>query len=331
MTTSAPLVTIFGGSGFVGRYVARRMAKAGWRVRVATRRPNEALFVQTYGTVGQVRPVLANIRYEQSVREALRGADAVVNCTGILAEAGPQRFGAVHGEGAGVIAECAAEEGVRKLVHISAIGADADSPSKYQRSKAEGEALVSAVFPDAVILRPSIIFGTEDSFFNRFATLAKMTPILPIFGEDTKLQPVWVDDVAAAVEAALLKGAEPGVYELGGPEQESFRGLMNRMLGIIGRKRWVVNLPWWIARMKGSTFDVMSKMSAGLFKAPFTRDQVEAMQTDNVVSEDARGLHDLGIEATPMAAVLESYLYSYRPSGQYAEITASAKNLRPQE
>ena len=330
MSTNSPLVTIFGGSGFVGRYIARRMAKAGWRVRVATRRPNEALFVQTYGTVGQVLPVLVNIRYPQSVREAIRGADAVVNCVGVLEESGRQSFEALHADGAETIAKCATEEGVATLVHVSSIGADPVAPSKYLRSKAQGERLVSAAFPSAIILRPSIIFGTEDEFFNRFATLAKLAPVLPIFGEDTRMQPVYVDDVAAAAESAILNSADPGVYELGGPEVATFGELISRLLGVIGRRRWVFDMPWWIARLNGSIFGLVSKLSLGLVPAPFTRDQVESMTVDNIVSSGAKGLADLGVEATPMDAVLESYLYCYRPSGQYAEITASAKNLRPQ-
>jgi uncharacterized protein YbjT (DUF2867 family) len=331
MSTNAPLVTIFGGSGFVGRYIARRMAKAGWRVRVATRRPNEALFVQTYGVVGQVVPVLANIRYEQSVREAVRGADAVVNCVGVLEEGGRQTFEALHAEGAATIAKCAVEEGASALVHISSIGADPEAPSKYLRTKAEGEKRVREAFPDAVILRPSIIFGTEDEFFNRFASMAKLTPVLPIFGEDTKMQPIYVDNVAEAVEHVLLNGAASGVYELGGPEVATFGELIERTLGVIGRRRWVIDLPWWIARINGGIFGFFSKLSGGLIPAPFTRDQVESMTVDNVVGERARTLSDLGVDATPMDSILESYLYCYRPSGQYAEITASAKNLRTQE
>ena len=331
MSTSSPLVTIFGGAGFAGRYIARRMAKAGWRVRVVSRRPNEALFVQTYGNVGQVLPVLGNLRYESSVRAVIKGSDAVVNCVGILAENGKQSFDALHADGARMVAAIAAEEGVGALVHVSSIGASAESTSKYARTKAEGEAQVQALYPDAVILRPSILFGPEDDFFNRFASLSKMTPVLPIFGENTKLQPVYVDDVAAAVENVLIKGAEPGIYELGGPDVESFRDVITRMLGIIQRRRLVVNLPWGLAAIKGRTFDIMGKMTFGLFRMPFTRDQVEAMRTDNIVAEDAKTLADLGVEATPMDAVLESYLYSYRPSGQFAEITASAKNLRVQE
>ena len=232
MSDPAPIVTIFGGSGFVGRYVTQRMARAGWRVRVAVRRPNEALFVRTYGVVGQVEPMQANIRDDASTRRAIAGAEAVINCVGILVETGQQAFDAVQTEGAGRIARIAAEEGVRRLVHISAIGADPESDSLYGRSKAEGEAAVSAAFPSAVILRPSIVFGVEDAFFNRFARMARLSPVVPVIGPDTRFQPVYVDDVAAAAAGRRDRATwRPGVYELGGPEVATFRELMQRMLG----------------------------------------------------------------------------------------------------
>ena len=327
MSISGPIVTIFGGSGFVGRYIARRMAKAGWRVRVAMRRPNEALFVRTYGVVGQVEPVLANIRDDASVAEALAGAEAAVNCVGILAPLGKQTFDAVQAEGAERVARLSAEAGIKRFVHVSAIGADADSPSAYARTKAAGEAGVLAHRPDAVILRPSIIFGTEDEFFNRFASMARMSPVIPVIGPDTRFQPVFVDDVAAAAEKALIDGAAPGVYELGGPEVESFRELMKRMLRILGRKRLIVAVPWWAARMQGRIFDFGSRMTGGLLPAPVTYDQVQLLQRDNVVSEGAKGLGDLGVTPTPMEAVLPDYLEPYMPYGQYARITRSAKHL----
>jgi uncharacterized protein YbjT (DUF2867 family) len=215
------LVTIFGGSGFVGRYVARRMAKEGWRVRVAVRRPNEAIFVRPYGTVGQVEPILANIRDDDSVRAAIHGADAVVNCVGILAESGKNTFGLVQHHGAARVARMAAEEGVGTLVHVSAIGADEDSESDYANSKALGEAAVLEAFPRAVILRPSIVFGPEDEFFNRFAQMTRFGPILPVVGADTRFQPVYVDDVAKAAVMGVAGQAAPGIYELGGPEVRS--------------------------------------------------------------------------------------------------------------
>ncbi len=328
MSAPAPLVTIFGGSGFVGRYIARRMARAGWRVRVAVRRPNEALFVRTYGTVGQVEPVLANIRDDASVAAAVAGASAVVNAVGILAPSGKQTFEAVQAEGAGRVAEAAASAGAKRFVHISAIGADTDSDSAYSRSKSEGEALVLKAMPEATILRPSIIFGPEDEFFNRFAGMARLSPILPVIGENTLFQPVYVDDVAAVAESALVGESRSGVFELGGPEVESFRALMERMLDTIRRRRLIVNIPFFVARIQGWFFDMANRFSGGLVPALVTRDQVKNLARDSVVSKDAKGFGDLGIEPVAMEAVLDEYLYSYRPYGQYSDITESAKHLK---
>lgn len=323
------LVTIFGGSGFVGRYVARRMAQAGWRVRVAVRRPNEAIFVRTYGVPGQVEPIACNIRDDASVAQALAGADATVNCVGILAEAGANRFEAVHAEGAGRIARAAAAAGVGRLVHVSAIGADPGSPSAYARSKAAGEAAVRAAFPGAVILRPSIIFGPEDQFFNRFAAMTRTSPVLPVVGGTTRFQPVHVDDVAAAAERAIRTDVAPGVYELGGPETLSFAELMRRMLAEIRRRRIVLDLPFWIARPIATVLDGVQAATLGLFhNGMLTRDQLRNLARDNVVAPDARGLADLGIAPTPMSAVLPGYLWRHRPAGQFEALKESARNLR---
>ncbi len=323
------LVTIFGGSGFVGRYIARRMAKEGWRVRVAVRRPNEALFVKPYGAPGQVEPLACNIRDDASVRAVIRGADAVVNCVGILNRSGRNTFDAVQAEGAGRIARIAAAEGVGQLVQISAIGGDAASDSAYARTKAEGEAAVLAAFPSAVILRPSIIFGTEDQFFNRFAAMTRMGPILPVVGANTRFQPVYVDDVAQAAVKGVLAQAAPGIYELGGPEVDTFRGLMGRMLKIVQRRRAVVNVPFFVASVMAFGFDMMQAVTLGLIENKMlTRDQVRNLRRDNVVSPLFKGLADLGITPTAMDAVLPDYLWAYRPSGQYAAIKDSAKNLK---
>ena len=323
------LVTIYGGSGFVGRYIARRLAQQGWRIRVAVRRPNDALFVKPYGVVGQVEPILCNIRDDASVRAAMQGADAVVNCVGILVEEGKNGFDAVQTEGAARIARIAAEEGVARLVHLSAIGADAEADSHYARTKAEGEAAIRAAFADAVILRPSVIFGTEDQFFNRFAGMTRFGPILPVVGAETRFQPVYVDDVAQAAVMAVEGQASPAVYELGGPDVETFRGLMTKMLGIIRRRRLIVNVPFFIARIMGFAFDMGQMATLGLFtNRILTRDQVKNLSRDNVVAEGARGFADLGIEPTAMEAVLPEYLWRYRPQGQYTAIQESAKNLR---
>ncbi|MDJ1008555.1 MAG: complex I NDUFA9 subunit family protein [Paracoccaceae bacterium] len=322
------LVTIYGGSGFVGRYIARRMAKLGWRVRVAVRRPNEAMFVRTYGVVGQVEPVLCNIRYDESVAAAMDGAEVVVNCVGTFDKGGKNNFDAVQNEGAARIARLAAEEGVARMVHISAIGADIDGASLYARSKGGGEAAVTEHMPEAVILRPSVVFGAEDQFFNRFARMARTSLVLPLVGADTRFQPVYVDDLAAAAEAGITGRAAPGIYEIGGPETATFRELMVEMLGVIRRRRLILSIPFWAGRLMGRAFDVLSAASGGLVKGPITLDQVKSLASDNVVSEGAKTLSDIGLTATPMDAVLETYLWRFRPSGQYSEIKESAKNLR---
>lgn len=322
------LVTIYGGSGFVGRYIARRMAKQGWRVRVATRRPNEALFVRPYGAVGQVEPVFCNIRDEASVRAVMLGADAVVNCVGTFDKGGRNSFEAVQAIGAGRVARLAKELGVGSFVHISAIGADAGSDSLYAQSKAAGEAAVLAAYPKALILRPSVIFGTEDQFFNRFAGMARLGPILPVVGAATKFQPVYVDDVAQAAVAGAL-GQASGVYELGGPDKASFRDLMTRMLVVIQRRKLILNIPFIGARIMAFGFDTLQALTLGLVKnGMITADQVRSLRRDNVVAPGARGLADLGISPTSLDAVLPEYLWRYRPSGQYAAIKDSAKNLR---
>ncbi len=323
------LVTIFGGSGFVGRYIARRMAKEGWRVRVAVRRPNEALFVKPYGAVGQVEPVFCNIRDDASVQAALLGADAVVNCVGTFDRGGKNNFSAVQAEGAGRIARIAAAGGVKSMVQISAIGADIDGASLYAQSKGAGEAAVLAAFPGAVILRPSVIFGTEDGIFNRFASMARLGPVLPLFGGNTRFQPVYVDDVAQAAVAGALGTALPGIYELGGPDIETLSEMTNRMLAIIRRRRLVINLPFFVGKIMGTVLDFASALTLGLFKnSVLTRDQVVSLRSDNVVSPGAKGLSDLGVKPTPMAGILPDYLWRFRPSGQYTAIKESAKNLR---
>ena len=323
------LVTIYGGSGFVGRYIARRMAKAGWRVRVAVRRPNEAIFVKPYGVVGQVEPVLCNIRDDASVAEVMQGADAVVNCVGILAESGKNGFDAVQADGAERVARTAAAQGISSMVHVSAIGADVESESEYARTKALGEAGVLKHMPDAVILRPSIIFGPEDQFFNRFASMTRMGPALPVVGAATRFQPVYVDDVARVAEMALTDGVAPGVYELGGPDIASFRELMQTMLDVIHRRRLIVNVPFFAARIMAFGFDLLQTLSLGLFtNSMITRDQVRNLAQDNVVSDGARGFSDLGISPVALGSVLPEYLWRFRPSGQYDAIKESAKNLR---
>lgn len=323
------LVTIFGGSGFVGRYVAQRMAKQGWRVRVAVRRPNEALFVRQYGAVGQVEPVLCNIRDDASVIKVIIGANAVVNCVGILSESGKNTFKNVQALGAERVAKISSENGVANFVQISAIGSNEASLSNYARTKALGEASVLKYFPDATILRPSIIFGPEDQFFNRFAQMATLSPFLPLVGAHTKFQPVHVGDVAFAVEKALSDRSVSGIYELGGPNIETFSELMSRMLSVIQRRRLMLKVPFFVAGLMGQSLDLLKAITFGLFPNNIlTQDQVKNLQIDNIVSKDANDFSDLEIRPTAMETVLPEYLWRYRVSGQYASIKDSAKGLK---
>ena len=322
------LVTIYGGSGFVGRYIARRMAKEGWRVRVAVRRPNEAIFVRPYGVPGQVEPVLCNIRDDASVAAAMQGAEAVVNCVGTFDKGGKNNFDAVQHEGAERIARLAAAAGIARMVHISAIGADAASDSLYAQSKAAGEEGVLQHMPGAVILRPSVVFGPEDQFFNRFASMTRMSPFLPVVGGATLFQPVYVDDVAQAAVMGAVGTAPSGVYELGGPDVASFRGLMQDMLGEIRRRRIILNIPFWAAGIIGSVSDFVTTVSLGLIPAQITADQVRSLRRNNVVADGAKGFGDLGIAPTSYSSVLPDYLWRFRPSGQYDAIKESARNLR---
>lgn len=322
------LVTIYGGSGFVGRYIARRMAKQGWRVRVAVRRPNEAIFVRPYGVVGQVEPVFCNIRDDSSVAQVMRGADAVVNCVGTFDAYGKNNFHKVQHLGAARVARLAAEQGIDRMVHISAIGADPEGSSLYAKSKAAGEAAVLEKQPDAMILRPSVVFGPEDQFFNRFAGMTRLTPVLPVVGARTLFQPVYVDDVAQAAVAYLDGGADGGVYELGGPETRSFRALMQQMLGVIRRRRAIFDIPLFAASMIGHGSDLVWRATGGLIPAQITADQVRSLRVDNVVSGNTKTFGDLGIAPTSADVVLPDYLWRFRPSGQYDAIKESARNLR---
>ena len=322
------LVTIFGGAGFVGRYVARGMALEGWRVRVATRVPDEHLFVRTYGEVGQVEPVACNVRDEDSVRAAVRGADAVINCVGILAEHRKNTFDAVQTEGAERIARLAAAAGIRAMVHISAIGADPAAPSQYSRTKAAGEAAVLRHMPDAVILRPSVAFGPEDMFFNRFASMSRFGPALAVVGAKTRFQPVYVNDIARAAVLGATGQAAPGIYELGGPDVATFRQWLELMLGIVRRRRLIINMPTGLANVMAGGLGLVQKITFGNIVAPLTRDQIANLGRDNVVSQGALSFADLGIAPTAALAVLPEYLWRYRPDGQFETLTESAENLR---
>ena len=306
------LATVFGGSGFIGRYAVRNLAREDWLVRAAVRRPDEALFLKTAGVVGQVTPVAANVRDRASVARALAGADTVINLVGILHEGGRQRFQAVQAEGARIIAEEAAKAGARHLIHISAIGADANSDSAYARSKAEGEAAVRQAFPGATILRPSIVFGPEDGFFNRFAQMAMLSPALPLIGGGkTRFQPVYVGDVADAVMKAIASPDAAGrTYELAGPKVYSFAELMRLMLSEIGRKRLLVPLPFPVASLMGAVAQCLPS-------PPLTADQVRLLKRDNVPSAGSAGLTDLGIAPTAVEAIIPTYLDRYRARSYY--------------
>jgi uncharacterized protein YbjT (DUF2867 family) len=309
------LVTVFGGSGFLGRHVVRQLAKRGYRIRVAVRRPDLAGHLQPLGRVGQIHAVQANLRYPDSVEAAVRGAHVVINLVGILFERGRQRFETVQAYGAEVVALAAAAYGAR-LVHVSAIGADESAPSLYARSKATGEKLVLAAMPTATILRPSVVFGPEDDFFNKFAAIARLAPALPLVGGgETRFQPVFVGDVAAAVLAAVEGRATGGqVYELGGPDVKSFKELMQFVLATVERRRPLVPIPFALASFQALFLQVMPKPL-------LTPDQVELLKRDNVVSEaamrDARTLEGLGIDPVAMAAVVPSYLWRFRKTGEF--------------
>lgn len=323
------LVTIFGGSGFVGRHIAQRMAKLGWRVRVAVRRPNEALFVKPYGAVGQVEPIFANVRDDASVAAAIAGADAVVSCVSVPVEFGQQTFEAVQRDATARIGRLAAAAGVETLVHVSALGADAESKADYARTKADGEAELIAAFPNAVILRPSIMFGPGDGFFNKMGSMARMMPVLPIFGAESRFQPVYVGDVADAAVKGVTGEAAPGIYELGGPETLTLRALLQEMLDVIGRRRLLLNLPFFVGTFMGGALNAVQMLTLGAFKNTMvTPDQVTMLREDNVVGGDLPGLAELEIDPVAMDAVLAEYLWVYRPSGQYAEIKDSARDLQ---
>lgn len=314
------LATVFGGSGFVGRHTVRALAKAGWRVRAAERRPDLAGHLQPLGSVGQIMAVQANVRFPQSVARACAGTDCVINLVAVLAGSGRQTFNALHVAGARSVAKAAREAGAKRFIHVSAIGADLQSKAHYARSKAEGEQAVLEEFPDAIILRPSIVFGPEDQFFNRFAALALSSPFLPLIGGGkTQFQPVFVGDVAAAIAAAADGAGKPGtVYELGGPEVLSFRALLDRTQEWTDRKRAYLPLPFWAAKLQAlATWPLPNSLR------PITVDQVRMLAVDNVVSaaaiQDGRTLAAFGIDApTPLEAIVPGTLERFKPRGQFS-------------
>jgi uncharacterized protein YbjT (DUF2867 family) len=318
-------VTIFGGSGFVGRYVVQRLARRGVIVRVAVRNPENALFLKPMGDVGQIAPIATDVGDAEAVARAVEGADAVINAVSLYVERGRRTFDAVHVKGAERIAKAAAAAGVRTLVHLSGIGADTNSDSKYARARARGDAAVRAAFPEATILMPSVIFGAEDRFFNTFGMIARLSPVLPLFGIEridrfpfidggtTRMQPVYVGDVADAVIAALDRPKARGVnYELGGPEVMSFREAIELTCRVIERKRLLVPIPFWWARIWAFFFRLLPN-------PPITGDQLRLLEQDNVVGAKAKTLADLGIRATSAEAIVPAYLSRFRRHGRHAE------------
>lgn len=314
------LVTIFGGSGFAGRYATRECARRGWRIRAACRRPDLAGHLQPMGAVGQIHAVQSNLRFPDSIAPVLEGSEAVVNCVGILTPQGRQNFTAVHVDGARAVARAARLAGVSRLIHVSALGADADSPSRYARTKAAGEQAVLEEFPSAIILRPSVLFGAEDQFFNRFATMARFSPVLPLIGGGrTRFQPLFVGDLGTAITNAVEGAGAPGeIHELGGPEVLTFRQILDHVQEWSGRPRRYVNLPFWLAKLMAAATSPLPNSLR-----PLTVDQVRLLQGDKVVSEAAeaeqRTIESLGVENLSAAGlIVPLYLERFHPKGQYA-------------
>jgi len=308
-------ITVFGGSGFIGRHLVRRLARQGWIVRAAVRDPVRAAFLKPMGNVGQIVPLRVDLAEPRAIAAAIDGADAVVNLVGILHEGGTQRFAALHAAAPGHIAEAVKAQGIGSFVQVSAIGADGGSDALYARSKAEGEARARSAFPEVTVVRPSIVFGPEDSFFNRFATMAQYLPALPLIGGGrTRFQPVYVGDVAEAILRVLtMPEARGRTYELGGPAVYSFRALMVLTLETIGRRRPLIDLPWGAAMFQASILEHLPV-------PPLTRDQVRMLRRDNVVAPGAAGLAELGIEPTAVEAVIPTYLERFRRGGRFAAL-----------
>jgi uncharacterized protein YbjT (DUF2867 family) len=326
LAKSDRLVTVFGGSGFVGRHVVGALARRGWRIRVAVRRPDLAFHLQPLGAVGQIHAVQANVRYPESVAHALRDAQAAINLVGILRESGAQRFDAIHHVGAQTIAKAAKQAGTDIFVQMSAIGADPSGSSVYARTKAFGEAAVRQILPDTIIMRPSVVFGPEDQFFNRFAAMARLMPVLPLIGGGaTKLQPVFAGDVATAIALAVEGKAAPGtIYELGGPEVATLKRINLFVLSATGRSRQLIPITFGRARTLAFVTGIIRTLSLGIFPEflTITADQVKLLQRDNIVSPQAeaegRTLRGLGIAPEPFETFVPAYLYRYRKTGQFS-------------
>jgi uncharacterized protein YbjT (DUF2867 family) len=312
------LFTVIGGSGFIGRTIVQKLAERGHRVRVATRHPDQAMFLKPLGVVGQVQIVQANIRNVASIERAVAGADGVINCVGILFESGSQKFDALQAQGAGIVAQAARAAGCTSFVQLSAIGADAESPSAYARSKAAGEAAVRTAFPAATVLRPAIVFGSQDGFFNRFAGIARMSPVMPVICGNSRFQPVYVGDVAEAAVRAATDPAQFGskTFELGGPRSYSFRELLAYVLKETMRKRPLVAVPLGIAKIQAAVLGLLPN-------PPLTSDQLKLLARDNVATPGMPGLDAFGLSPTPVEAVVPSYLVRFRPKGQFSDVASA--------
>ena len=326
LNTNSPVATVFGGSGFVGKYIVRRLVKSGWRVRVAVRSPNKAIFLKTYGEVGQVEILQCSIFDPAAVSRCIGGSTVVINAVaGLLNETSKKKFKQYYIDWPENLALISTRCDVKRLIHISSIGVDKDSKSSYSSSKAKGEEKIVENFSNTVILRPSLIFGHEDQFFNRYASIASYSFIVPLIGPNTKFQPVYVDDVALAVEKVLKDKTLKGVFELGGPQIMTLKETIKNMLIVVRRKRILLSIPFGPANLIASIFTAMNKLSLGIVKPPFTVDNVQQLKTDNIVCKMEKSFEDLGIKPQNIDTIIPLYLYAYRPYGQYNDLTSSAK------
>ena len=321
----SPIITIFGGTGFLGRYIVNRLAKLGYIINVVTRFPNEAIFLKTSGNVGQINFVKGSFSNLSKLSYLISSSDIVINCVGILNEEKNRKFRQIHSDAPEKLATLAKDIGVEKFIHISSIGADQKSYSKYAKSKGIGETKILKAFPDAIILRPSIVFGSEDQFFNLFSQISCISPILPIVGGDTKFQPVYVDDIAKLVEKIIKieksnSEKNNSIYELGGPDIMSFHSLMLKMLTFIYRKRLIVNLPFWFAKLMCPMIFILHKLSFNKIPLLITEDSIKQLKNDNIVSKKFLGFEDFGIKPKSMDLILPSYLKHYRPRGNFSDL-----------
>lgn len=321
----SPTITIFGGSGFIGRYIVNRLAKIGYIINVVTRSPNEAIFLKTSGNVGQINLVKGSFNDLNKVSFFISRSDIVINCVGILNEVRRHQFRKIHTEVPEKLAQLAKKNGVKQFVHISSIGADQNSDSKYSKSKGLGEIKILKAFPEAIILRPSIVFGSEDQFFNLFSQISCISPFLPIVGGSTKFQPVYVDDVAKSVEKILRKQksktiSKKSIYELGGPDVLSFHSLMVKMLSVIHRKRLIINLPYFVAKLMCPIIFIINKLSFNKIPLLITEDSIKQLKKDNITSKKYFGFDDLEIKPKSIDLILPTYLKHYRPSGNFSDL-----------